>query len=687
MKLFRKHRKLGNQGLSLVELLCSLAILGMLTMVVSSVLVVSANGYRHGNAETGAQQEAQLVANQITDLLIDTSAHGVEPQVHFVEATRTLTITQENIGYEVVQVGTELLFSRYELDAAGTRINQTERQLMAENLRENSFFVDDSAFAETGNVSVEMVYMKGAEEYPAAFNVTARNKEKTPETVPTVELKVPTEIIQEPGQDFYKIKANVTGSAGTVTYTYECEGNTDENTKVESDGTVKVGQYETANMFRVKVTATVSGPAGTTDKVKFVRVYVRRVTTVSLTGNLEAGVNCQNGARYLMNYSVDGNNMAKAVGTDYDDPTNLSDPNIARNLYVDPYRVDWTVSSTGSTATHLGVDATTGRVVLVLNGDMADGEEITVTARAIHPRGANKSEKNYFPGAEAKWVLRKSASPFTLGNGWLRQTDREQAAIDGTKMGKLKQDNGVQNGGVHKIQVRFRAINPDGSYGSYHGWLGNEYNSDGDNSNSINLRPLMFGALDYSKDYEMEIRIGIFASNVTGTPEYVWGQRVWPTAGTPENEYYIKHVVNRVGLIFKGDYLGFGESLMIDEASALTVNMKKDQEYTMMNCVGVQGIEPDRIKNEMRFLLEKKNAAGEWVEATGEGVQNVNGTLKIIFRSNNFAGNYRVKVWAEGMKNYVLNGYDYREDGTENWKLWDDETGHNIFYFNVNQIN
>lgn len=681
MKLFRKHRKLGNQGLSLVELLCSLAILGMLTMVVSSVLVVSANGYRHGNAETGAQQEAQLVANQITDLLIDTSAHGVAPQVHFDDATKTLTITQENIGYEVVQVGTELYFSRYELDAAGTRINQTIPQLMAENLKEETFFVDYSAFSETGNVSVEMVYMKGAEEYPAAFNVTARNKEKTPETVPTVELKVPTEIIQEPGQDFYQIKANVTGSAGTVTYTYECEGNTDENTMVDSYGTVKVGQYETANMFRVKVTATVSGAAGTTDRVKFVRVYVRRVTTVSLNGSLEAGVNYKNGARYLLNYSVDGNNLAKAVGTDYDDPTNLSDPDIAKNLYVDPYRVDWTVSSTGSTTTHLGVDATTGRVVLVLNGDMADGEEITVTARAIHPRGANKSEKNYFPGAEAKWVLRKGASsPFLVGDGWLRQTDKAQATIDSTKMDALKQEYG---GVVHRIQVRFRTY-PDGTYGYYGGvavaggWLDNNYQSDADNSMAINLRPLMFGALDYARDYEMQIRLGVYDAA---------GNKVWPTADTPEDEYVISNVVQRVGLIFKGDLLGFDDSLKMDEAAELSVNMKKDQGYDMMHCVGVQGIEPDRISNEMRFLLQKKNDAGEWVDAQNVECQNVNGTFRLTFRGDGFAGNYRVKVWAENMDHYQLVGYEYKQFGKINWKLFDDETGHNIFYFRVNQIN
>lgn len=80
-------------------------------------------------------------------------------------------------------------------------------------------------------------------------------------------------------------------------------------------------------------------------------------------------------------------------------------------------------------------------------------------------------------------------------------------------------------------------------------------------------------------------------------------------------------------------------------------------------------------------MYEKFHLCGCRWNFFGEEVQNSNGTLKITFRTNNFAGNYRVKVWAQGMKNYVLNGFDYRGDGTRDWKLWDEETGHNIFYF------
>lgn len=670
MKLLRKHQKLGNQGLSLIELLCSMAILGMLGMVVSSILVVSANSYRRENADTGTQQEAQLVANQITDLLIDTSAHGVVAQVHFDPATGTLTITQGNMGYEVSYVSSEqkLYYSQYELDASGNRINVSPKQLMAENVK--NFSVDVSGFEETGNIAVDMTYVKGTEEYPAAFNVTARNKEQMPDAAAAVELKVPSEIIQEPGQNFYRIKAEIVGGSGTLSYT--CEGHSDlVGTRVNPDGTVVIGNKETANMFRVKVTATVNGPSGVRTEEKYVRVYVRRATTVSLTGRILSGISCQAGSKYQLEAFVDGNNMTKAVGTDYDDPADPSDP----NLYVYPYGVEWSVSSTGTTRTDLFRDPATGRVILELYGDMADGEEITVTAKAAHPRGVNKSGAAYYPGAEAQWTLKKTASVFVMGDGWLRQTDRAQASVNGEKLSKVK----PEHGGRHTFEVRFRRY-PDGVWEEYGdlpgGWLSNKYGGDADDSMSINMRPLLTGALDYSKDYEMQIRMNIYDG---------MGNKVWPTAETPQSEYLISNVVYRVGVVFKGDHLGFGETVSVDEASAPWVAMVRDQGYDMMHYTGVQGIEATSIYNNLEFILEKKNASGGWDRVTQNvEIQNAGGTFKLTFRNNdNYTGNYRVKVMAKNMPNYRLEGTSLVNRGQIDYILYDEATGNNIFYFNV----
>lgn len=675
MKLLKKPQRLGNQGLSLIELLCSMAILGMLAMVVSSILVVSANSYRRENADTGAQQEAQLVANQITDLLIDTSAHGVVAQVDFDPVTGILTITQGNMGYEISYVSAEqkLYFSQYGLDASGNRLNVTPRQLMAENLK--SFSVDVSSFAETGNIGIDMVYTKGAEEYPAAFHVTARNKEQAPGTAVTPELKIPSEIIQEPGQNFYKLKANIVGGSGTLSYA--CEGHSDlVGTRVNPDGTVVIGNRETANMFRIKVTAMVNGPSGVSADVKYVRVYVRRATTVSVTGRLVSGVDGQAGAKYRLEAVVDGNNMNKAVGTDYDDPANLSDPDIARNLYVDPYGINWSASGIDPGLYTLVRDAT-GATLTIL-GDLPDGAELTVTAAAAHPQGVNKSGAAYFPGAEGYWKLKKFITPWTMGDGWLRQTDRAQATLKSDVLNKLKQDCGVEHGGVHRFEVRFRRY-PDGAFEEYGfapgGWLTNKYGGDADNSMSINMRPLLTGALDYSKDYEMQIRMSIYDAA---------GNKVWPTAGTPESEYLISNIVYRVSVIFKGDHLGFGDAISVDEANAPWVSMNRDQGYDMMHYSGVQGIEASSIHNNLEFLLEKKNAAGIWQPAHNAEVQNAGGTFKLTFRNNdNYTGNYRVKVYARNMPDYRLQGTNLINYGNINYILYDEATGNNIFYFNV----
>lgn len=672
MKLLGKRQKLGNQGLSLIELLCSMAILGMLAMVVSSVLVVSAHSYRRENADTDAQQEAQLVANQITDLLIDASAHGGLDQVDYVfdSDTGTLTITQGAKGYEITHVVSEqkLYYSEYELEN-GVKKNVKPRQLMAENVKE--FSVDKDDFLETGNIGIKMVYTKGTGEYPAAFNVTARNKELEPGTVAEVVLKVPTEIIQEPSQDFYKINARIVGGSGTLSYA--CEGNTDlAGTKVKPDGTVVIGDKETANMFRVRVTATL--PNGTTEE-KFVRVYVRRATGVSVTGIQTAGTRGLQNSVYKLTAVVDGNNMNKAIGTDYDDPGDPTDP----NCYVNPYDVKWSVSGIPSDAYSLvwydlGVESERYAELKLLR-DLANGEVVTVTAKAAHPMGTNKSGKDYFPGAEGYWTLSQFVSMFTPGDGWMRQTDKAQATVDGDKLRQVKPGDGR-----HTFQVRFRRY-PDGVWEEYGdlpgGWLTNKYGGDADDSMSVNMRPLLTGALDYAKDYEMQIRMTIYDGA---------GNKVWPTDSTPENEYLISGIVYRVGVIFQGIHLGFAEgTTSVSEENAPTVKMVRDQGYDMMKMTGIQGIEAERIENNLEFILEKKKATGEWDRVLQNvEVQNAQGTFKLTFRnSDDFDGQYRVKVMARNMPHYVLEGTNLVNRGNIDWILFDESNGHNIFYFNV----
>ncbi|MBQ7920001.1 MAG: type II secretion system protein [Lachnospiraceae bacterium] len=68
MKIFKRQ---GNKGFTLVELIVTIAIMTIVGGAIASFLIVSQRQYNNGVAETDVQYDAQLVANQIHDLLID----------------------------------------------------------------------------------------------------------------------------------------------------------------------------------------------------------------------------------------------------------------------------------------------------------------------------------------------------------------------------------------------------------------------------------------------------------------------------------------------------------------------------------------------------------------------------------------------------------------------------------------
>ena len=57
--------------MSLVELLCGVAILGLISATIGGIMVVSTKTYYSGTTETALQQEAQFTANRINGLIHD----------------------------------------------------------------------------------------------------------------------------------------------------------------------------------------------------------------------------------------------------------------------------------------------------------------------------------------------------------------------------------------------------------------------------------------------------------------------------------------------------------------------------------------------------------------------------------------------------------------------------------------
>ena len=74
--------RIGQKGFTLVEIIVSLAIMTIVAGSVGAFIVAGNNSYLRGSKELTLQEEAQLTANQMIDLIID-----VEKDIQFLDRT------------------------------------------------------------------------------------------------------------------------------------------------------------------------------------------------------------------------------------------------------------------------------------------------------------------------------------------------------------------------------------------------------------------------------------------------------------------------------------------------------------------------------------------------------------------------------------------------------------------------
>lgn len=638
MKLFRKRiLKLGNKGLSMVELLCAISILGLVSTAVTSVMVVSADSYQRGSSETEVQQEAQLVANQISDLLIDSTA-----QVTY--AGDTLTIEQDTAKYQVrYDSGEKKLY--YSQVIGGTSSGE---QLMAENI--TAFHPDVSNFADTGNVLLNMEFEENTQKYPAIFTVTARNKDTASSAVAVAQLSIPAEVILEPKQQ-YNIAYSVSGVSG-ATAEASIVGATSTSTTLASSPTnfkVSVGADEMANMFRLKVDVKSGGAVVLT---KYTNIYVRRVNAISVSLQSLTGADKMANAEYKLSALLEGTNFAQAPGAAYD------------NDYVNPESVRWEILSyTGGTAVPSIIqDASNPKeAVLRLNEDMGNNASIVVKITALHPAGDNKVHSPYDSTVFTTWVINNFQTYRFDDEGLARGSDTAQGEF--TAYDTLKSTYG----GVRSIyEHRFRAINADGSYGPWTEWAENPE----DKGSSINIRPRVSLQMDYDKAYEIQIRIAILdAANV----------KVWPEPTTPEEAYLIDAEMRRAGASFDSANLGFTDA----ESGTGIMPLPKNVKVQVLKLNRIVAVKDDIFMNSLNYIIEKKNSAtGAWEAADLNEYPQVNSPE--CWASFKESGDYRVKVWAKQVPVYAVRADGtYYEDHRIDYNIYDEATGTGIFYFTV----
>ena len=668
MKLMRLLRKrftaFGNKGFSLVELICTMAIVSVVDTAVSGMLVVTGDSYQRGTNETQLQQEAQLVANQINDLLIDAPSG-----VNF--SGGVLTITRGSGEYKVSYNATNKTLLNTE---SGTT------QVLARNVE--GFSVDTSTYDDYGYAKMDLRLSKEGRVYPAVFTMSARNKDMTSTVAPIYYLDTLGERIMEPNCN----KQFTATLLGAPAYDLEWSLNstpTDPDTKFTDDN-LSIGRNENANQVMAKVVAK-NPTSGDTFADRYVQVKVRRANAVAIDAGPELldGDDKKAGAKYRFTAIVSGNNLERhstESATDYAE--------------VDPYAIKWTHSGPSGLVGTVweSIDATDTRrrvYVIQLAHDMVTGETLTVKATSKHATGSNKSNVAYNNNVyDEKEILGPDpvippagpADPYIIpGAGWMRMSNQDQGVIDDS-IHTLKQslkDNipGVVGDLKHRVLIKYREY-PGGTYQS--NWLPNIY-GDADNSMKINLRPLVTGAFDYREDYEVMLKLSIIDDT---------GKEIWPLAGvTHDSEYLLVQIMPRVGVTFKSDLLGFAETQKVEEAVAPVLSgARRDQQYQIMEKVSQVGIDlsGNAFENNLRFEIDKKDGSGYSSVTEGIEIQNNQGKCMITFRNDQYEGLYRIRVQAINMEKNKLNpDGTLTNNGTETYHLSNTVDGHNIFYFRV----
>ncbi len=695
MGLFqRKFRKLNNKGLSLVELICGVTILAIISVTVASVMIVSANSYSQGNAETQVQQEAQLVANQISDLLIDATT-----DVSYDAGTETLQIVQGSKRYTVARdtATKKLMYTEEELDLFGAPVPGTAiLQVMAEGVEKFEVpDVNEPDFAKTGYTRLNIKFANDSQTYEANYGITARNKDAGNGTGVTAAIILPSEVTLEPHESF-EFQPTVVGLTNQ-NVTWSVEGETDEgDTDIDASGKITIGKDETANIVRVHcetVARVGSNPAAEC----WVNVYVRRVNLVTIHAEHVDGVEGQAGAKYKLTAKANGNNLSQVPGVEYDDSTH----------YVNPYVINWPEGTyTGYKVTKDTTSANGETAYVELTSGLTPGSTISVTATAAHPAGANKKSTPYGTVTDT-WTLTTSSNALITGAGWLRQSNQAQASVDSSVLNavlaSLKASTGLGDGDLgQRFRFSFREVTGEPSPGVYTfgayvpaevastGWIWNSssYGADADGSMSMNLRPIITGTLDYNKSYLVTVQLVI----VDKTKTEADSDYILAVAGE------VSDVVVPVAVTFNSasNLLNLTNGTSIDQASAPTVTLERNQQYTLLEMSGLIGIDIDgnSFSNSMEFTVEQYNeSTGTWGTPTcSMDPQKANGSLFFTIRGqadqnnpNNYdeyEGLYRITVTAKGQPDNsidVANGKIVANgDGSMDYVL-----SKNVFHFYI----
>ncbi len=354
----RERTRRDNRGLSLVEVMCAVAILALVSGIIGTVIVMSTRTYRRGISETGIQQEAQLAANSIGNLVKD--ACGVVYKDKNVWYENGEKIKNDDMSDKKLDSGlsydSELTIKtndnrqhtvRYyppKTDLSGVTkagtlqyiegIDEDGAQTIAGNILDFSADTEGFKTSRTIQIDIKVRDFATGREIPLSYKMKSRNDAiegfEYVEIPDRVSIYFPLkEVVLVPGEE-YTIPFEVSGTVAEAGF--EFEGGTDSwgvgEPSSEDGAKVKVP----IDTKEVKKKVTIRTKAKKSDGSPMARescyILVRRVKSVSVshtvdTKNAAGGMRESAGAVYTFSAAVTGDELAQRSdsynGHSYDD--------------------------------------------------------------------------------------------------------------------------------------------------------------------------------------------------------------------------------------------------------------------------------------------------------------------------------------------------------------------------------
>lgn len=321
--------KLNNLGLSLVELICAVAVFSILITGIASSVLISTRVYSKSTTDVAMQQSAQVLTNYLTNLVVDAKS------VTYDEDTHTLVVTDTNDVISTIVYNP--LTGQLTLDSPNGSgvLSDSLTRFVVNNSYDQNQSVNFTFSLEVANVS-----------FDSAFTATSRNgvvsEEGSVLIVPGKSL-----VILEPNQEYeisyyVEVVGSISNTAleGVGSKIYFNEAKTSANDsyyEILSDKIkVHVGSAETKEELNIELkTAYINPETGLASDTKTIKVKVRRLNsiqaTTTLEGNIAAGDKLE---KYTICASFDKYGSS-AYNAGHEDPT------YDIGTYYNPFVVSW----------------------------------------------------------------------------------------------------------------------------------------------------------------------------------------------------------------------------------------------------------------------------------------------------------------------------------------------------------